>query len=495
MYSQNKIVQVFLLIIGLMAALWVITVTADMRLGFQVAFLIASVVAAVIFGVARSLPFDFKLLAVALLGYALGGKGFAYVTPVEPIYIGEIALIVCLVGFCGRLIGGLKLLPTFAHKVVFFWIAAVAIYLLFSFGQYKLLAIRDSAVGYYGLFFFFAFGIFQNPKALRAFIPMLKGCVLFAYIGSFLLSTGIYHHLAYNKYWLKWIFVPHPDAFIPLLVGGASYGIIRGVSRRSLLLLAMGFVGMLLLLMTKTAGIFALATSFALLLVFTKRIELMVSSAAIVLIALVGIGFLFAVDSSSLRETILGSDQVQTLYELGSAQGSGNTSTTDWRLTWWKVIAEDTMRVAPVFGTGMGSDITTSFLTELFGREAAAQTGRDYARYPHSIIFTVLGRMGLLGLGLFLLLFGFLLRFGARFARHHLRGRTEGEEGGLLPFMVFYSGLMNALVQATYEVPHGAILHWVCLGYLAAYHMRATSEENQALPVPQGVPAGLPAAS
>jgi hypothetical protein len=28
------------------------------------------------------------------------------------------------------------------------------------------------------------------------------------------------------------------------------------------------------------------------------------------------------------------------------------------------------------------------------------------------------------------------------------------------------------LLQATYEIPHGAITHWVCLGYMALRYYR-----------------------
>ena len=74
----------------------------------------------------------------------------------------------------------------------------------------------------------------------------------------------------------------------------------------------------------------------------------------------------------------------------------------DWRFTWWKMVISDVMKESPFYGLGLGSDISTEFHANYF------QTGIDntdviIARYPHNILITVLGRLGIIGIIIFLL--------------------------------------------------------------------------------------------
>jgi len=116
-------------------------------------------------------------------------------------------------------------------------------------------------------------------------------------------------------------------------------------------------------------------------------------------------------------------------------------------------------------------------LQELFGTQGVKDAA-TYARYPHCIIFNVFGRMGFVGLAVFLIMFIALLRFCILFTRKQLSYRII-DSGDLIALSIFFSGIMDSLVQATYEVPHGAITNWVCLGYLAAGYYRKT---NQTVP-------------
>ena len=73
----------------------------------------------------------------------------------------------------------------------------------------------------------------------------------------------------------------------------------------------------------------------------------------------------------------------------------------DWRFSWWKMVIDDVMTERPFYGLGLGSDISTEFHANYF------QTGIDntdvlIARYPHNVLITVLGRLGILGLLIFI---------------------------------------------------------------------------------------------
>lgn len=121
----------------------------------------------------------------------------------------------------------------------------------------------------------------------------------------------------------------------------------------------------------------------------------------------------------------------------------------------------------PVFGAGLGSDISSSFLTGFYSADRATQGLEEGgARYPHNVLFTVIGRLGLVGL----FVFGAYLLIVAKtlvdFCRVFLR-RDDYLIGDLLFFALFCSGLANAFVQSTYEAPYAAIIHWVALAYIA----------------------------
>ncbi len=144
---------------------------------------------------------------------------------------------------------------------------------------------------------------------------------------------------------------------------------------------------------------------------------------------------------------------------------------TDWRISWWTVIWEDTIEKNPYTGVGMGGDVTSTFLQDVMRIDLNSYEGVNYARYPHNILFTVLGRMGFVGLALFLITFTSIALFTLRFMSRHLR-TIEDMDQHLIPTVVVLAGITNSLVQSTYEVPHGAITHWICLGYLASVAYR-----------------------
>src|SRR5450432_47043 len=94
----------------------------------------------------------FKFLCLALLGYALGGRGFAY-WGVNPIFIGEIMLVIGVyvvfkLNIFGKLLGVRELIPL----VIFMcWGAACTIPYL---DKYAKDAIRDAVVWGYATYAF-----------------------------------------------------------------------------------------------------------------------------------------------------------------------------------------------------------------------------------------------------------------------------------------------------------------------------------------------------
>lgn len=464
--NQNKIIQIAiaagLILVGIYAAVQ----TATLRVDHQIATVVAAFLLSALIFVRRSLPIDLKFIVFIVWGYALGGKGFAYVTPREPLFIGEIVLVIGALGLIYRLTKGARLLPTKLHFAILLWMAVVAIYLLFSFRTYGIFAIRDSAMAYYGLYFFFAFALFQNETSTRAFSKALKFTVLLG-VFSGLISSTVLLTLIEMFPLLARGFYPHPDSFIPLIVAGTVYCFLVGVSKRNLVLLCCGILCLLVLLNNKTAGIFSLVVVMGAVTVFAKRLDIMFFAVLGVALAGLVVAVIIATGNTDIEKRLLEADSIQTLSDIGTATGAGNTSTSDWRISWWTVIFEETVEKNPYTGVGMGGDITSTFLEEVMRIDLDSYEGRTYARYPHNILFTVLGRMGFVGLAVFLIPFISITFFTLRFMRHYLVS-VDDMENYLIPTVIVLSGLTNSLVQSTYEVPHGAITHWICLGYIAS---------------------------
>lgn len=464
--NQNKIAQAILAVSLIVLGIWASVTTVSLDIEYQVVLIISAVIVTSITFIKRSLPFDYKFLVAVLWGYALGGKGFAYISPVEPIYIGEVALIICTFGLLYRFTRGIKIIPTKLHLVILLWMILVGIYLLDSLPKYGILAIRDSAMAYYGVFFFFSFAMFQNEKCSKAFEKSLKIAVVLGCISSVLFLT-IWLPLAERVPALQMFFLPHVDAFIPLIVAGTVFCFLKGMSSKSILLLSLGIACLFLLLLNKTAGVFSFVIVLGAITVFAKRFDIAFMSVIGIILASLTIALFIAAGNSQVEKLVFESDSIQTISDIGGASGRHNSNTSDWRLSWWTIIAEDTWETNPVLGVGIGGDITSHFLQSVMRIDLQSQEAQNYARYPHNILFTVLGRMGFLGLALFLIPFFSIIVFVLRFISLNLKNPDDIDRY-LIASVIVLSGITNGMVQSTYEVPHGAIMHWTCLGYLAS---------------------------
>ena len=97
------------------------------------------------------------LLAIVLLGYALMGKGFAYLG-FPPLYVGEIAFLTGIVVFLrtGAFVGALATLPAVLLVALMAWVLART---LPFFGLYGFDSLRDSTIVIYGGFAFIVIGL------------------------------------------------------------------------------------------------------------------------------------------------------------------------------------------------------------------------------------------------------------------------------------------------------------------------------------------------
>jgi len=471
---NNRIFILLMLPVALLVAMWATSSLLTIQDNTRTIILVSAGFMALPLILARHLAIDFKFLMLICLGYAVAGKGFAYVSPIEPIYIGEITLVLCMLGYLMRQIKHLDPFPTGIHGSVFVFMGLAGASLMFrDFEQYEMLAMRDASMAYYGLFFFCSFAMLRAEGAVRAMRKvggwMLMAWVIFASVDFACQAAGIVGGLKGVLFKLHpmvtYFYKPHPDILFPLAATLAIICISRMIREKKIIYffpLALAFAG---LFQGKAAGLFAFIVTCAVLVLFAKRVEIGVFGVVSAVGGGVFLACVYVMEIEVVVEYLDGVDAVNTAQQGFTESNSRNTS--DWRLNWWGAIWEDTMDDNPAFGAGLGSDISSSFLTGFYSADRATQGLEEGgARYPHNIIFTVIGRLGLVGLFVFGAYLLVVTKALIDFCRVFLR-RSDYLIGDLLFFALFCSGLANAFVQSTYEAPYAAIIHWVALAYIA----------------------------
>jgi O-antigen ligase len=203
-----------------------------------------------------------------------------------------------------------------------------------------------------------------------------------------------------------------------------------------------------------------------LLLVAAKRRQFLMYQIGVAVVALFAIALLqlsnVRFESDFLRSL---SDRVLSIVDFSgtghyhSDIGNMSVANNEFRTVWWTTVFNETMQKGPFFGLGFGYDLTASFMRTYYltGGEDTAST-----RSPHSILFTVLGRMGLLGLALFLVILFMIVRRAFLAARSVARG--EQPESNLAPWCGVTILLVASLFGVVLEGPMGGILFWTFLG-------------------------------
>jgi hypothetical protein len=458
--QHNKIIQVFILVLMMLLSMWAISALLEARSSIRNVILGIGFFLILLTVLWRKIPLDAKLLFIVILGYALGGKGFAYVSPFEPIYIGEICLAICVGGILLRR-NQLGLIDTAIHKLIWIFLIYSTAHLMLDFPRFQLLAIRDNATAYYSIFFFVAYVMFRNQLLVDTFEKLLKLAVVFSMMqfGHVITMWVVGNHAALPG------FYPHPDAFIPLLGGASLFFLIKGIEYRKIHFLLLGVYATAVLCYVKTAAFLALIAVMGTSITVGRVKALMAPCLICLALGSMGIAVATIINPNFVIDAITGGDTAQAFgIEGGEFVGFSEASgTTSWRWQWWMLIWDDTMQTAPLWGKGFGSDISSQFLGD-------TEWGRS-VRYPHNIMFTVIGRLGIIGLVIFASLFVVMGIHTLRFCRRFFQS-PERRDADIIAFGVVLAGMINSVLQATYEVPYAAITHWVCLGYMAARYYK-----------------------
>jgi hypothetical protein len=401
-------------------------------------------------------------LCLTLLGYALFGKGFAYLG-FPPVFVGE-AVLLC---------GAISFLIYGKWRGLFDVPAAWFLLLLVGWGIFRTVpdvsryganALRDAAVWGYSAFAIMVFGyILARPSRLALLLRWYDKFVPIFLVGS-PISWLIYRIAGDSVAHWPWADVPivlpkggdalvHMSGILAFWVAGL--GSAPGFFR--LLLLAFSLV---LLGSFDRSGFLSFSAAFT-LCAFLKPHDRSVRR----LVLLVACGLLVLAAANVRFRTWDREREVsftQILENLKSVVGVSRAGDLDdtkqWRLEWWGDICNYTLR-GNYFWTGKG-----------FGINLADDDGYQVEddgslRNPHNGHLTMLARGGVPGLVLWLLV---QLVWGWGVLKSFVQSRRAGEVrwSGLFLFLMAYwlAFMINTTFDVFIEGPVAGIWFWTIYG-------------------------------
>jgi hypothetical protein len=408
------------------------------------------------------------LLATVLMGYALMGKGFAYVG-LPPVYIGDTSMVIGIVVLL-RMRGWspvLKLPQTLAMIPFAAWGAWRMVPYL---SEYGIDAVRDAVIWGYGAFAIVVAGmLIAEPRRL---VMLLNWYRRFGRI--FLLGVPVVWiaYRGFNSSLPRWpwvnvpvIFVKEGDIMVHLAgilafwmadVRGAT-----GILWVALLTACVAAVGVV-----DRAGTLAFAAALGLCLIARPHHKVIWRSAAML------IGCVFVLWATDIHLEIPGGKGREISFRqvvinaetfLGADSGDhGLDSNKDWRLNWWSTIVDYTIHGRYFWqGKGFGINLADDDGFQLFADGSL--------RSPHSIHMTVLARTGVPGLVLWaaynLTWAGIMIA-----AYFHSRRYEEVKWQGVFLFLFAYwmAFLINGSFDVFLEGPMGGVWYWCLSGVGAA---------------------------
>jgi O-Antigen ligase len=410
------------------------------------------------------------LLSGVLLGYAIMGKGFAYLG-LPPVYIGEIAFLTGIVIFWRTrcFAGVLTTLPALLLAATMAW---VLLRTLPFIDDYGFDALRDSVVVMYGGFAFILIALLLEDRrrinAILRYYNVFLG--IYVPVSAFILLSQRY----------MGSYIPDvPGTNIPLLkispgdpavhLCGAVVFALAGLRKVTPVWTFIAFASLTIVASISRGPLLAgfLPVIFA-ALVLGKLREL----TRVFLIGLLIFGVAYAVEpafttyteSDHSEERPISTRQIieNVVSILGPSGQQQSEGTKEWRLRWWDMIIEDTV-LGSHFWTGRGFGLN---LGDADGFQDGDHPDLPPLRSPHNVHMTMLARAGVPGAALWFALIAswfVMIMQAMRTARR----RMQAEWAGLFLFIGCY--VMSIIINATFDVglegPMQGVWFWCLIGF------------------------------
>ncbi len=402
------------------------------------------------------------LLCLALLGYALLGKGWAYVG-VPPLFIGEMVLCCGVVAFfrSGKCWAVLDAPAVWALLLLIAWGLART---LPELSEHGMDALRDATIWGYSAFAFIVCGaILAQPSRLtallrryRQFCLIFPACVPVVWFVSQFFAESL----------PRW-----PWADVPVVVakggdvqvhlaGVLAFGVAGLGGGIGLLRLGMLASGVVLVGTFDRAGLFSFLAVFAVCFLHKpsdRSLWRLIGLGACALVLLAATGLRVQMPG---REREISADQfIANLGSVGGATRTGDLDETkEWRLQWWGDILDYVVH-GKYFWAGKGFGINLAV------DDGYAVLGEPTLRSPHNGHLTMLARAGVPGLALWVLV---QAAWACALLGAYVRSRQRGERHWPELFLFLLAYWMAFLINASFDVflegPMGGIWFWTVYG-------------------------------
>jgi O-Antigen ligase len=410
------------------------------------------------------------LLTIVLLGYALMGKGFAYIG-LPPLYVGEITFLIGIAVFLrsGVLVASIATLPAVVLVATMMWVLVRTVPFL---NVYGFDALRDSVIILYGGFAFVVIGLLlEDGRRIDTVIRYYRtALVVFPAI-----SVGFW----LTKYWGEYV----PKLYglnVPVveitassvgthLAGPAAFALV-GFHKVSPLGVVIWMATLVMLAASNRGATLAalVPLAFALLMLGRLRLMLTIVAAGLTILAVLLAGEAtfghYEEANQSVERPVSAHQIVANAKSIVGYSGHQTEGTKKWRLDWWDVIINDTFH-GPNFWTGRGFGLNIAD-ADGFGDTVNTSNPRPLTRSPHNAFMTFLARAGVPGVVLWSLV---LISWSGMMLRAMLVARARGHKQwtGLFLFITCYamSIIINAAFDVTLEGPMQGIWFWCLFGF------------------------------
>jgi hypothetical protein len=429
-----------------------------------------------------------KALLFALFGYALLGKGFAY------LFVGELILVLGFLLF----LPSMRVMVVFSDSVLLLW----AMFAIWGFcrtvpfiSKYHFDALRDAVLWGYGTFALLIAAFVNNSsqisralncyrKFLHWYLPVLPAVVL--------LSAGFRDRMPT----LPWapdvtiIYLKSGDAAVHLAAAGLFLLIFpdrqlrsgkQGVSIYRLV----GFLGWSLtavaVLITTRGGFMAMMVPIILVSILKAQKIGWKIAAFGVIATFLALMFLEAnLITIRVKGRTFSPDQV--MNNIGSITGNNSSEdlqdTATWRMVWWKHIVDYTVW-GPYFWTGKGFGVN---LTLQDGPPGVVSKEEAALRSPHNGNMTVLARTGVPGAIIWVALnFVFVFRLLKAYRLANRSGSRFWSGVNLWILCYWLGAFIDMSFDVYLEGPQGGIWFWSIIGFGVAVLRVQASEARRSL--------------
>ena len=409
------------------------------------------------------------LLESLLCGYAMFGRGFAYLG-LTPLYIGDI---IFLIGVW-VVVRTFNLITLFAMPVITLLLITMCWVVLRTipyFDRYGLDAIRDSMVIMYSGFAFIVVTLLLEDARRVSLLLYHYGSFIRIYmlVVPFLFVLEKYYSGDIPRLPLTGVpaYELRPGEIAVHVTGAVIYAMI-GFRPSTRLWMCWALVPMAMV------GALSRGPMLAEIIPVTFAAVWLGKGRSLILAIAVGLSIFtvaylaeplfnsYTEATSSVDRSISTHQLVNNAVSLVGRSGENTDSTKQWRIEWWEMIVKDTVD-GPDFWTGRGFGLN---LADADGFQNQENQTEAPLRSPHSVHMTMLARAGVPGFLLWELLIGTWFIMVMR-TMYHAREHGEGAWAGALLFTCCYvmSILINASFDVALEGPMLGIWFWCLFGF------------------------------